>query len=197
MIEYNSYFYLENQFFSNSQSKIYNLILEIINYSLKLGHMQKPWKYAKIIMIHEMGKPKQEFSSYRPIFLLNWAINILPPEQSDFSSKRSCQAHILRLTQPIINGFNDHHGNKLTGAGFFDLEKAFDEAPHFAILNNCWKVISGFSENWIIRLKSNQIKINLILFKVLQEWKLPDFCWTRGIRRFYLDQGKKILPYVR
>ena len=101
-------------------------------------------------MIHKKGKPKCDFTSYRPISLLNcmskllekiinskitkWAEenNIFPPEQSGFRAKRSCQDHILRLTQQITNGFNE---KKFTGAVFFDLEKAFDMAPHAGILN--------------------------------------------------------------
>ncbi len=118
-----------------------------------LGHIPKAWKASKIVMIHKKGKPKHDFTSYRPISLMiclsklldkiinskltAWAeaSNIYPPEQSGFCTKRSCQDHILQLTQHITSGFNDVNDPKLTGAIFFDLEKAFDVAPHTGIIN--------------------------------------------------------------
>jgi len=118
-----------------------------------LGHIPKAWKASKIVMIHKKGKPKHDFTSYRPISLLIClsklidkiinskltalaeASNIYPPEQSGFRTKRSYQDHILRLTQHITNGFNDFDVPKLTSSIFFDLEKAFDVAPHSGIIN--------------------------------------------------------------
>ena len=101
-------------------------------------------------MIHKPGKPKNEFTSYRPISLLiclakllekiinkkisDWAEanSILPPEQSGFRAKRSCQDHILRLTQQITDCFNNPIAKEFTGAAFFYLEKAFN------ICTSCW-----------------------------------------------------------
>ena len=73
--------------------------------------------------------------------ITNWAEanNIYPPEQSGFRSKRSCQDHILSPRQQVTNGFNDPNCKKLTGAIFFDLEKAFDMAPHSGIINKLEK----------------------------------------------------------
>ena len=148
---------ISNRIVSNCPDNIKSIILNIFQFSLKLGHIPKSWKAAKIIMIHKKGKPKNEFTSYRPISLLNclskllekminfkitkWAEsnNIFPPEQSGFRAKRSCQDHILRLTQQIINGFNDTDDKRFTGAVFFDLEKAFDMAPHSGIINKLEK----------------------------------------------------------
>jgi len=148
---------ISNNLIYHSPSNIKSVILTLFQFSLKIGHIPNSWKLAKIIMAHKRGKPKQDFTSYRPISLLNclakllekvinnkiskWAEqnNILPPVQSGFRTKRSCQDHILRLTQQITNGFNDIDNKRLTGAIFFDLEKAFDVAPHAGILNKLEK----------------------------------------------------------
>ena len=140
-----------------SPPNIKGIILQLFQASLKLGHVPKEWKAAKIIMIHKPGKPKQDLTSYRPISLLiclaklmekiinkkitEWAesTGILPPEQSGFRAKRSCHDHILRLTQQITDGFNNPAKKLHTGAVFFDLEKAFDIAPHDGIINKLEK----------------------------------------------------------
>ena len=50
---------ISNQLIAISPSNIKSLILNIFQYSLKLGHIPKQWKAAKIIMIHKKGKPKR------------------------------------------------------------------------------------------------------------------------------------------
>ena len=145
---------ITNKIISKSPGNIKNFILKIFQISLEIGHIPVSWKAAEITMIHKKDKPKNEFSSYRPISLLNclckllekiinrklvsWAedLNLLPPEQSGFRTKRSCQDHILRITQHVTNGFNN---KKLTGAVFFDLEKAFDTTPHAGIIHKLEK----------------------------------------------------------
>ena len=100
-------------------------------------------------MILKKGKPPDNINSYRPIFLLScmakwlekivnkkiqtWAESskILPPCQSGFRKARSTQDHILRINQAITDGFNR---KELTGAIFFDLEKAFDQTSHKGII---------------------------------------------------------------
>jgi hypothetical protein len=142
---------------ASSPPNIKELILHLFQASLRLGHVPRHWKAAKIIMIHKTGKPKHDLTSYRPISLLiclakllekivnkkitAWAetIGIFPPEQSGFRAKRSCHDHILRLTQQITDGFNNPTKKLHTGTVFFDLEKAFDIAPHDGILNKLEK----------------------------------------------------------
>ena len=110
---------------ASSPPNIKELILRLFQASLRLGHVLRRWKAAKIIMIHKTGKPKHDLTSYRPISLLiclakllekiankkitAWAetIGIFPPEQPGFRAKRSCHDHILRLTQKITDGFNN------------------------------------------------------------------------------------------
>ena len=68
---------ISNRIVSNSPENIKEIILKIFQFSLKLGHIPKSWKAAKIIMIHKRGKPKQEFTSYRPVSLLNCLAKLL------------------------------------------------------------------------------------------------------------------------
>ena len=147
------------------------MIHQLFQATLKLAYIPKSWKSSKIIMILKKDKPAELISSYRPISLINclskwlekiintklqnWAEKnkILPPCQAGFRKNRSCQDQILRITQHVTNGFNH---KQLTGAIFFDLEKAFDKASHRGILfrlkqHNLNKIlfewISNFLEN--------------------------------------------------
>lgn len=73
--------------------------------------------------------------------------NLIPNEQSGFRQSKSTQDHILRLTQSILNGFKNR---MLTGTVFFDLEKAFDKAPHSGILNKLMSInLNQNLLNWI------------------------------------------------
>ncbi|CAF1041935.1 unnamed protein product, partial [Brachionus calyciflorus] len=135
---------------------IYNLpaiflprLLNLFNKSIESEHIPIKWKQSIITMIHKKGKPPDSTSSYRPISLLCCLIkllerlinnkilifieknNLLPEEQAGFRKKRCTQDHILRLNQSIIQGFNE---KKITGAIFFDLEKAFDKVSHQGLI---------------------------------------------------------------
>jgi hypothetical protein len=125
------------------------------------------WKKAKIIMILKKDKPPDEVSSYRPISLQNciakwlekiintkiqaWAEKekVLPESQSGFRKKRSTQDHILRINQSIISGFNK---KEITGAIFFDLEKAFDKTSHSGIIKKMKK--HGLKTSFVNWIKS-------------------------------------------
>ena len=129
-------------------------INRIFNASLHLGHLPQSWKISKVIMIHMTNKPKNDFSSYRPISLISciskllekiinnrlitWAEtnNILPACQSGFRKNNSCQDHIARFDQYISEHFNK---KQHTGCVMFDLEKAFDKASHQGIIHKLKK----------------------------------------------------------
>ena len=133
--------------------------------TLKHSYIPKAWKSSKIIMILKKDKPAENVSSYRPISLINciskwlekiintklqnWVENnnILPHCQAGFRKNKSCQDQIFRLSQHITNGFNKKH---LTGAIFFDLEKAFDKASHEGIIYRLKQHnLSNCLINWI------------------------------------------------
>lgn len=131
-------------------SNIMTTLTHLFDASRKLGIMPSNWKISKVIMIHKENKPKEDFSSYRPISLIsciskllekimnnrlqNWAEknDILPPCQSGFRKNKSCQDHIARFNQFITEGFNK---KQHTGCVMFDLEKAFDKASHQGIIH--------------------------------------------------------------
>jgi len=66
---------ISNKLIYHSPSNIKSLTL--FQFSLKQGHIPNSWKLAKIIMAHKKGKPKQDFTSYRPISLLNCLAKLL------------------------------------------------------------------------------------------------------------------------
>jgi len=129
-------------------------INKIFNATLDIGLIPSSWKLSKVIMIHKNNKPKDNFSSYRPISLISciskllekiinnrlvdWTEQnkILPHCQSGFRKKKSCQDHIARFNQYITEGFNN---KQHTGCVLFDLEKAFDKASHQGILHKLQK----------------------------------------------------------
>jgi retron-type reverse transcriptase len=57
--------------------------------------------------------------------------NVISPHQSGFRNNHSTKDHILKLTNDIINRFNNH---EYTGAVMFDLEKAFDKVWHQGLI---------------------------------------------------------------
>ncbi|RNA02265.1 RNA-directed DNA polymerase from transposon X, partial [Brachionus plicatilis] len=136
---------ISNKILKNLPNNKILQILKIFNSSLKFGYIPDLWNKTKIIMIIKKDKPPDEISSFRPISLQNcivkwlekiinnkvqlWAENekLFPECQSGFRQKRSFQDHIFRINQSIVNGFNK---KQMTGAIFFDLEKAFDKTSH-------------------------------------------------------------------
>jgi hypothetical protein len=163
---------ISNKVIKNLPLPVLGSILNLFNSSLRLSYIPYSWKKSKITMILKKNKPADDFESYRPISLLScigklmekiindkiqkWAeLNkLLPACQAGFRSNRSTQEHILRLNQAIIDGFNH---KMLTGAIFFDLEKAFDKASHYGILHKLQE--KGLSQNllnWIKNFLSNR-----------------------------------------
>ena len=153
---------ITNKVIKNFPENFKDRILNFFNYSIKLAYIPKK---SKVIMIPKKDKPPDQTSSYRPISLLNCLMkllesivnkklqmhlelnNLIPNEQSGFRKFKSTQDHILRLTQSILTGFNKR---MLTGAVFFDLEKAFDKAPHAGILSKLMSInLNQFIVDWI------------------------------------------------
>ncbi len=121
----------------------------LFNYSLRFHHVPKCWKIAKIKVLKKKDIDLDNPSSYRPISLLvttsrilekimnqritNWAdsINLIHPCQSGFRSNHSCQDNIFKMIETCKIGLQN--GQK-SGKVDFDVEKAFDKAPHKGIL---------------------------------------------------------------
>jgi hypothetical protein len=153
-------------------------------------------------MILKKDKPPDEVSSYRPISLQNciakwlekiintkiqaWAEKekVLPESQSGFRKKRSTQDHILRINQSIISGFNK---KEITGAIFFDLEKAFDKTSHNGIIKKIKKHgLKTSFVNWIKSFLKNRT------FQVFSNGLLSS---TKRIRAG-VPQGRCLSPTI-
>jgi hypothetical protein len=143
------------------------MLKKVYEASIRLSHIPRVWKQAKIIMLIKKDKPANEIKPYCPISLLNCMAkllekiinhklisyvennNLLRQCQSGFRKAKSTQDQILRINQSIIDGFNRNHK---TGAVFFDLEKAFYKTPHEGILH---KMRSIGIPDTLIRWTSN------------------------------------------
>lgn len=193
---------ISNKVLKNLPTNKLNEMLNIFNASIRLSHIPIEWKKSKIVMILKKNKPPDKVSSYRPISLLNciakllekivnnrlqkWAETekILPEVQSGFRKKRSTQDHIFRINQSIINGFNN---KELTGAIFFDLEKAFDKTPHLGIVKKLEQ--HGLRQsllNWIKNFLNNRT------FQVFQNGTLSS---SRPIKAG-VPQGSCLSPTI-
>ncbi|CAF1072701.1 unnamed protein product [Brachionus calyciflorus] len=163
---------ISNKFLKNLPFRTLLSIHSIFNASLKLGHIPDEWKKAKVVMTLKKGKPPDDPNSYRPISLLcclgkllekivnkklqDWAeLNkLLPDCQAGFRRGRSTQEQIFRIVQSICHGFNE---KKLTGAIFFDLEKAFDITHHKGICKKLKDLgLNPTILRWIISFLSNR-----------------------------------------
>ena len=129
------------QHLKNLPDNIINYLIELFNEAIETGTVPKEWKVAKIRMLLKPGKNELDINSYRPIsltsclakclekFILNRLNqhlrrhNIIVKNQSGFRAGHSTKDHIFRLSNNIINGFNEY---KYSGAIMIDVEKAFD-----------------------------------------------------------------------
>lgn len=124
-------------------------LVAIFNKIYTLGHFPESWKLAKVITIPKAGKPLKHAVNHRPISLLSNVsklfertlqsrivdhlveTDIIVDEQFGFRSEHSTTQQLLRLTESVTRGFNEH---RHTGAVFLDIEKAFDKVWHDGLL---------------------------------------------------------------
>ena len=126
-----------------------HIIADIVNASLKLGHIPKLWKEASVVMIPKPMKDHSKVENYRPISLLNtlskvverivqtrillWQSEkkLISKFQCGFRKKHQTRDHLLRIIQRGISSFNRR---EKMGAVFVDIEKAFDKIWHAGLL---------------------------------------------------------------
>ena len=140
---------IPNVVLKNLTRKALTILTSIMNACISLGYFPSAWRHAEIIVIHKPNKPKDSPSSYRPISLLSTLSKILekilqkrmfrfiensqvlPPHQFGFRPKHSTTQQILRLTQTIVQGFEN---KKHSVAVFLDVAQAFDKVWHDGLL---------------------------------------------------------------
>jgi hypothetical protein len=128
---------------------------KIYNSSLNSLYIPTCWKVAKIKVLKKKDNNLDDPSSYRPISLLNtlsrllekiinirlmsWAesTKAIHNNQSGFRKYRSTQDNIFRIIESCKKGLQK---NEKAGIVLFDIEKAFDKAPHRGILEALHKL---------------------------------------------------------
>ncbi|GFX00217.1 probable RNA-directed DNA polymerase from transposon BS [Trichonephila clavipes] len=114
---------------------------------------------AVVIPILKPNSDDSNPQNYRPISLLSslskayefvilnrlnqhcLARNIIIPEQHDFLSKCSTVTQLLRVTELVHTGFQNHQA---TGMQFVDIAKAFDKIWHDGLVSKMMRL--GFSD---------------------------------------------------
>ncbi|GFW53093.1 RNA-directed DNA polymerase from mobile element jockey [Trichonephila clavipes] len=157
-------------------------LTKIFNRCLMEGYFPEAWKHAIITLLPKNGKDNKLAINYRPISLLSAigkifekiilkrikqhadANNCIPDFQHGFREETSTCHQLLRLTNLIIAGFNQH---ETTGGAFLDAEKAFDRVWHDGLI---FKLIKLNFPPYIIKLiysylsdRSFQVKIDSTL----------------------------------
>jgi hypothetical protein len=149
-----------------------HILADIINASLKSGHVPKIWKEASVVMIPKPMKDHTKVENYRPISLLNtlsklveriiqsrillWQSEkkIISKFQCGFRKKHQTRDHLLRIIQRGISSFNRR---EKMGAIFVDIEKAFDKIWHAGLLYKLNELqIPPYLGNWIANYLSDR-----------------------------------------
>jgi len=131
---------LPNRTLKHLPKRAVSLLARIFNAVLRTHHLPSTWKHARVISILKPGKDLALPSSYRPISLLDTigklfekilvvrilhVVNergLLRDEQFEFRPKHSTSLQLARLVERITRNFGE---NRLTGAVFLDVAKAF------------------------------------------------------------------------
>jgi hypothetical protein len=118
-----------------------SLLVVLINVILRTQYFPASWKHARVFSILKPGKDPALPSSYRPISLLDTIgklfekillcmilhevseRGLLRYEQFGFRLKHSTALQLTRLVGRVSKNFDE---NRLTGAVFLDVAKAFD-----------------------------------------------------------------------
>ncbi|GFW33196.1 probable RNA-directed DNA polymerase from transposon BS [Trichonephila clavipes] len=157
-------------------------LLDIFNFSCKIGHLPRDWKRAIIIPILKPGKDTRTSASYRPIALtsfvcklmerlilarLNVHLNmygLLPSDQYGYRKGHGAVDQILYFCQRIRDAQNKKPTNH-TVVALLDMSRAFDRVwrqllitklhDYFSIRGRALPWISVFLWDRSIRVKYN------------------------------------------
>lgn len=121
----------------------------LFNAIFRTSHFPAPWKISQITMVHKLGKPAHEPTSYRPISLTPvlsklWeriflrrlkpamdACNVIPTHQFGFRQTHSTTEQVHRVYQTARQSLEQR---KYCSAAFLDVQQAFDRVWHRGLL---------------------------------------------------------------
>ncbi|GFW73989.1 RNA-directed DNA polymerase from mobile element jockey [Trichonephila clavipes] len=150
---------ITNRILKNLPTKFIIFIALLFNMLLENCYFPKSWRMTVVIPILKYNSEVSNPQNYRPISLLsslskayefvilNWlnqhclARNIIIPEQHGFVTKCSTVTQLLRVTELVHTGFQNHQA---TGILFVDIAKAFDKIWHDGLVFKMMRL--GFSD---------------------------------------------------
>ena len=153
---------IHNLMLKNTTEQFRNLILHLINLTVRKNELAHNWKSSIITMIPKKVANSNDPKDYRPISLTSNIAkiaekmiafklkdflknnNIIIKQQSGFRNNRQTKDNICFMTQKIKENFN--RGKKACGI-FYDIAVAFDKVWHKGLL---FKLIKQKVPNYII-----------------------------------------------
>ncbi|GFW24409.1 RNA-directed DNA polymerase from mobile element jockey [Trichonephila clavipes] len=150
---------ITNRILKNLPTKFIIFIALLFNMLLENCYFPKSWRMAVVIPILKLNSDYSNPQNYRPISLLSslskayefvilnhlnqhcLARNIIIPEQHGFVTKCSTVTQLLRVTELVHTGFQNHQA---TGMLFVDIAKTFDKIWHDGLISKMMRL--GFSD---------------------------------------------------
>ncbi|GFW51189.1 probable RNA-directed DNA polymerase from transposon BS [Trichonephila clavipes] len=151
--------HITNSILKNLPTKFIIFIALLFIMLLENCYFPKSWRMAVVIPILKPNSDDSNPQNYRQISLLSslskayefvilnrlnqhcLARNIIIPEQHGFVTKCSTVTQLLRVTELVHTGFQNHQA---TGMLFVDIAKAFDNIWHVGLISKM--MILGFSD---------------------------------------------------
>ena len=190
------------------------ILLKLINMTWDNKSIPATWRNAMLTPILKKNKPAEELKSYRPISLtscvgkiaermvnnrLYWWLEsskILTKYQAGFRSNQRTDDQLFRLTQKILDGFQD---KKHTVAVFVDLQQAYDRVWRKGLFKKMLNIgIHGKLYHWIkgfLTDRTIQTKINngLSSKQVLEEGLPQGSCLSCTLFLIFINDLPDVL----
>ena len=142
-----------NEFFLHLSNNALLKLLELLNLVWMKGFVPSFMKLGVIVPLLKPGKDPEKLESYRPVTLTSNTAKLLErlvvtrmvyiiesegkllPHQAGFRKGRCTTDPILRLTDSVMNGFQQKRPHERTLATLVDFSRAFDRVDHNILLS--------------------------------------------------------------